>query len=46
MRELIEKWDGGFPQYFMGGSGQDNPTMLLQLPEFKPTTKPIAEIDK
>lgn len=30
-RELLAKWDGSYPRYFMGGSGQ-TPNMLLQLP--------------
>lgn len=53
MKEMIMKWDGEFPQYYMGGSGKDNPSMLLQLPNFDsrlqlpnftPTSKPKAEI--
>lgn len=40
MREMIEKWDGTFPQYYMG---QNNPNTLLQLPEFKPKTKPSTQ---
>lgn len=36
-KELILKWDGTFPQYYMGGGqGQGNPATLLQLPSFQP----------
>lgn len=33
-RELLQKWDGKYPLYFMGtgGSGGGSPNMLLQLP--------------
>lgn len=31
-KELLLKWDGRYPQYFMGGNGQ-TPNMLLQLPK-------------
>ncbi|MFO0942470.1 MAG: hypothetical protein U0930_17165 [Pirellulales bacterium] len=30
-REKLEKWDGRFPTYFIGGNGQ-TPDMLLQMP--------------
>lgn len=30
-RELLAKWDGAYPRYFMGTGGA-NPNMLLQLP--------------
>ena len=42
-KELITKWDGTFPQYYMGGSGQSNPNMLLQLPAFKAEAKKPVE---
>jgi regulator of protease activity HflC (stomatin/prohibitin superfamily) len=32
-KELINKWDGNFPEYYMG-SGGDHPNTLLQLPAF------------
>lgn len=38
IKEMITKWDGTFPQYYMGGS-QSNPNTLLQLPSFKPAEK-------
>ena len=37
-KALIEKWDGDFPQYYMGSG--DHPNMLLQLPSFKDDKKP------
>jgi hypothetical protein len=33
-RELLSRWDGKYPQYFMGGGGQ-TPNMLLQLPDLQ-----------
>ena len=39
IKELITKWDGTFPQYYMGGS-QGNPNMLLQLPNFQSLQRP------
>lgn len=42
-KELITKWDGTFPQYYMGGSGQGNPNMLLQLPAFKPNPNKVEK---
>ncbi len=33
-RELLMKWDGRYPQYFMG-AGNAGPNMLLQLPNFE-----------
>lgn len=39
IKELITKWDGTFPQYYMGGS-QGNPNMLLQLPNFQSLQSP------
>ena len=29
---MVEKWDGSFPQYYMGGQ---HPNTLLQLPAFQ-----------
>lgn len=34
-KELLLKWDGAYPRYFMGGTGQ-NPNMLLSLPSIEP----------
>lgn len=36
-RELLQKWDGKYPLYFMGtsGSGGGSPNMLLQLPSIE-----------
>ncbi len=31
-RELLGRWDGRYPVYFMGTGGNNNPNMLLQLP--------------
>ena len=31
-KELLLKWDGAFPRYFIGGSSSASPNMLLQLP--------------
>lgn len=39
MKEMITKWDGTFPQYYMSGGSQSNPNMLLQLPSFKAEAK-------
>lgn len=36
-KELLLKWDGKFPQYFMGSG--NNPNMLLQLPAIEPAKK-------
>lgn len=44
-KELLARWDGSYPRYFMGGV--DNPNMLLQLPMLDaespslPSRKPI-----
>lgn len=34
-REMVEKWDGNFPQYYMGSQ---HPNTLLQLPSFQTKT--------
>lgn len=31
-KELLMKWDGAYPKYFIGGSSGSGPNMLLQLP--------------
>ena len=31
-KELLAKWDGSFPKYFLGGGSTGSPQMLLQLP--------------
>jgi hypothetical protein len=31
-KELLLKWDGAYPKYFIGGSSAGSPNMLLQLP--------------
>ncbi len=33
-REKLTRWDGKFPTYWMGGSGEKGPDMLLQVPAF------------
>ena len=37
-RELLAKWDGSFPRYYMGTSGT-SPNMLLQLPPLESNKK-------
>lgn len=37
-KELLSKWDGAFPRYFMGGG---NPNLLLQLPPLEAGVKPL-----
>lgn len=36
-REKLTRWDGKFPTYWMGGSGEKGPDMLLQVPAFAAT---------
>lgn len=38
-KELLAKWDGAFPRYFMGSAG--NPNLLLQLPPLEVGAKPL-----
>jgi len=37
-KELLLKWDGAYPTYFIGGSSGGGPNMLLQLPPLESTT--------
>lgn len=37
-KELLAKWDGAYPKFFMGGAGERNPEMLLQLPAIETVT--------
>jgi regulator of protease activity HflC (stomatin/prohibitin superfamily) len=37
-KELLLKWDGAYPTYFIGGSSGGGPNMLLQLPPLENTT--------
>jgi hypothetical protein len=37
-KEKLAKWDGRFPLYFMGGSGQQ-PDLLLQMPTLETSVK-------
>ena len=44
-REKLTRWDGKFPTYWMGGSGEKGPDMLLQVPTFAAegtTTKTVG----
>lgn len=43
-KELLLKWDGSYPKYFIGSSGS-SPNMLLQLPALEPGPKE-ARADK
>ena len=36
-KELLLKWDGAYPTYFIGGSSGGGPNMLLQLPPLENT---------
>jgi regulator of protease activity HflC (stomatin/prohibitin superfamily) len=36
-KELLARWDGSYPRYFMGAG--NNPNMLLQLPQLEPEKK-------
>ncbi len=36
-KELLLKWDGAYPTYFIGGTSGGNPNMLLQLPSLERT---------
>lgn len=38
-RELLLKWDGRYPQYFMGGGAGATPNLLLQVPQLDGTKK-------
>lgn len=46
MKEMILKWDGEFPEFYMGSSGKDNPATLLQLPSFSDFMKDSSEKPK
>lgn len=35
-KNKLERWNGEFPSYFMGGGGNSSPEMLLQVPTFIP----------
>jgi regulator of protease activity HflC (stomatin/prohibitin superfamily) len=39
-KELLLKWDGAFPKYFIGGAAGASPNMLLQLPPLENGTNP------
>lgn len=41
-KELLLKWDGSYPRYFMGGGGAATPNMLLQLPAVDAGTRPAG----
>ena len=34
-KELLLKWDGAYPRYFMGAGAGNNPNLLLQLPQLQ-----------
>jgi hypothetical protein len=40
-KELLAKWDGAYPKFFMASGAETNPNLLLQLPslEVKPETR-------
>lgn len=43
-KELLGKWDGAYPRYFMGtGTGSSSPQMLLQLPPIEPAPVPAKK---
>jgi regulator of protease activity HflC (stomatin/prohibitin superfamily) len=46
-KELLLKWDGSYPRYFMGGGGANSPNLLLQLPPVDAGKRPAgAATDK
>lgn len=43
-KELLTKWDGAYPRYFLGGSGTaGNPNFLLQLPPVESVAKDVKK---